>query len=404
MRVCKSKPGQRKPWEADLGKINGKRLRKFFETRDQAESYVSLKAREIQNHGTQALSLTEAERAEYRAAKAKLPENVSLLEAVEYFLANRKVIIERTVGSAIEECLKDKADAGNRKRSVNQLKYSLSRFMAGRAETACSAVTPQEVRAWLNGNGWATSTRKGYLGDVRTFFSWCQKQGYVASNPAKQVERPRPEPTPPRNLTIPQIEALLRAGLQIDPQLTGGLIAPALFGGSRAAETRRLENTSISEHGIHVQGHHAKTRANRLIEHRPQLAAWLKLCDTWPIHNWQDRLARVRARAAELLKVEKFPWPKNCLRHSFCSYAIHIFGSMETAAAAGHSEQQLHNTYRALVPKAEAVRWSRLTPQALGWKQRHGRTAGKARGLPGKKPPPQNRRAPALRLSPSPPE
>jgi integrase len=406
MRVRKTKPGQKRPWEADLGKIGGKRVRKFFETKDQAEGFVAAKERERLNHGTESLSITEAERAEYRAAKAKLPPGASLLEAVEHFNATRKTLVEHELGKAIAECVADKAQAGNRKRSVNQLGYSLGRFGIGREEMLCSRVTAQEIKLWLNGNGWATSTRKGYLGDLRTFFSWCLRQGYVASNPALNVEKPKPEPTPPRNLSLEQIRALLTAGLEIDPELTGGLIAPALFGGSRAAETRRLQDGSITEHGIHVQGHIAKTRANRLIEQRPQLAAWLRLCTSWPLSNWQDRLGAVRRKAAELLKVDAFPWPKNCLRHSFCSYAIHILGPQDTASFAGHSQQQLYATYRALVPKADALAWSKLTPQALGWKPKRlaGRKAGKARGLQGRKPPPQNRPEPAGQLSPSPRE
>ena len=60
-------------------------------------------------------------------------------------------------------------------------------------------------------------------------------------------------------------------------------------------------------------------------------------------------------------------WPHNGLRHSFGSYHLADFGDqMKTAAQMGHRDSSvIHNHYKALVLKAEAEKYWKLSPEVV---------------------------------------
>lgn len=363
MQVRKSKTTGKKRWEADLGKINGHRQRKFFPTRAQAEGYIQTKTREIENLGSQALVLTDHERAEYLAVKNELAKlDATLMDALKFYKVHHHAIKTATVREVADLFLKSVKDADRRKNYRTKVKVVLDAFCLHSPDKSCPEISAQGIHDWLHGQGWASETRKGYLTVLRTFFNFAVNHHYCKVNPADSVQRPTPEETPPRILTIEQIKTLLKAGLKHDPELTGGYIAPILFGGPRVSEAKALTSGEVTKEQMNIRSDRAKTRRRRLIEPTKQLRAWIKLCKVWPLKN-------VRRRLKALRDIAKIPWPRNCLRHSFCSYAIWICGAKETAAAAGHSEQVLFNRYYAPVLKKAADEWSKLVPKSFSKSQ-----------------------------------
>ena len=354
----------------DLGKVEGRRQRFFFATKAQAEKFLEVKKRERENLGIQALTLNHEERSEYLTVKAKLKETgVSLFEAVDFFLSHGSKCQPRTVGQTISECLGSKEASGRRKRYLQELRCSLRSFALGREEKLCSEISPQEVEGWLNGQGWRMTTRAGYLQNLRTLFSFAKARGYCQGNPAEVVEKPTPEVIAPRVLSIVQIRAMLRVGLATDPEFVGGYIAPILFGGLRTVEISRTSTEDVRAEVIRVLPEKAKTRQRRDIERSELLNVWMSHCSTWPLHNARRRLVALRVAAAKELfgldNLEKFPWPANCLRHSFCSYTLPILGARRTAEMAGHSEEVLFARYREVVERKSAEEFWRLTPTVV---------------------------------------
>ena len=69
-------------------------------------------------------------------------------------------------------------------------------------------------------------------------------------------------------------------------------------------------------------------------------------------HHWDNFLSD----AKKLLGYDK--WPHDCLRHSYCSYAL---GKYESA---GHSEGTLYKHYLKAVTKAEAF-WKIFPEETL---------------------------------------
>jgi len=370
MKIRKTSKTGPKSWMVDLGKVEGRRQRFFFETKVQAQRFLEAKLLERENLGIQALTLSHEARSEYLTVKAKLEDNgVSLLEAVDFYLSHGVKCHPCTIAQVVAECLASKEAAGRRKRYLQELRCCLRSFSLGREESLCSSISAREVEAWLNGQGWRMTTCAGYLQNLRTLFSFARARGYCLKNPAEAVEKPMPEVITPRVLSLPEVRALLRAGLAIDAAFVGGYIALILFGGLRSVESSRISIEDVRVEVIRVLPEKSKTRQRRDIERSGLLNAWMAYCSTWPLKNVRRRLIALRAAAARELfgldSQEAFPWPPNCLRHSFCSYALPVLGARSTAEAAGHSEEVLFSRYREVVGRREAEEFWLLTPSII---------------------------------------
>jgi hypothetical protein len=113
-----------------------------------------------------------------------------------------------------------------------------------------------------------------------------------------------------------------------------------------------------------------KTRKKRFVEINETLRAWLALPGELPLKNLVRRVRRVRGeirrvqskRGVREKHVIDIPWPKNALRHSFCSYALPVLGAKQTANQAGHSEDVLYSHYRELVTRDAALAFWSIVP------------------------------------------
>lgn len=56
-------------------------------------------------------------------------------------------------------------------------------------------------------------------------------------------------------------------------------------------------------------------------------------------------------------------WKQNCLRHSFCSYAVAVKGLDWTAMQADHSTKMLRDSYLEVVTKDDAERYWKIRPE-----------------------------------------
>jgi hypothetical protein len=85
------------------------------------------------------------------------------------------------------------------------------------------------------------------------------------------------------------------------------------------------------------------------------LRAWLSIEGKLPVVNLERRLERVMVSSG----VKSI---KNGFRHSFCSYALVLWGPERTANDAGHSERVLYRHYRAVASKEDALKWLAIRP------------------------------------------
>ncbi|HEY9171007.1 MAG TPA: hypothetical protein VI136_01850 [Verrucomicrobiae bacterium] len=267
-------------------------------------------------------------------------------------LSNAADPISALVGKAVAEFIAAKTRAGRSDRYIRTLRNSLSKFSDGRARRALDSVTTAELERWLAASRWRPRTQRGYLADVRTFFSFALRRGLCTTNPANAVEVPTLPPGAPPGIHSPaQVRAVLETARRIDPD-TCRLLAVRYFAGVRSADAHRLTEENFRGDVLEVPAAKSKTRARRLVKIEANLAAWLALPGKLPVSNPD----RVRA----VIRAAGIHWPRNATRHSFCSYHLAHFGNAaRTALEAGHSEAMLFAHYRELVtPEAAAAFWA----------------------------------------------
>ena len=249
------------------------------------------------------------------------------------------------------------------------MKNSLSKFARGRGQLPLGAVSLADVEKWIQHNQWNSTTRRGYLRDVRTFYNFCVARNLTGHNPARGVELPERAPCVIGIHSPGEVATVLEAARRHDLNLCRAL-AIRYFAGLRSAECDRLTEAHIkTEHGvIEVTAQNAKTRARRLVTIQPNLAEWLKLGGALPLHDVNNRMrlftAQLRQLDSTALASKGVPWLHNVTRHSFCSYHLAQFESAaKTALEAGNSEEMLFRHYRALVTKSDAAAFWNIVPR-----------------------------------------
>jgi integrase len=208
---------------------------------------------------------------------------------------------------------------------------------------------------------------------------------------------------PPVTLTLLQTAKLLQATLQLEPGLIP-YVAAGLFGGLRPDKeaARLLANDVQKDNTIHVRGSHAKDRQQRYVnmEHRLKtngdelrvstLKEWMELGGDFgrsvtdhkgksviekPI-NFRRRWEQVRAAAGLIKQVKEkgkkrkqivfTGWDQDCLRHTFASNFLPLYGVEETMKQLGHGDYgMLFAHYRALVTESDARNYWTLTPEFI---------------------------------------
>jgi integrase len=276
-----------------------------------------------------------------------------------------------TVLDLVNEFLRAKARAGVCDRYLRQLRVTLKSFCQGRARRIIDQVQRDEVADWIAAHDWAPKTVRGHYGDLKSLFSFAQRRGYLAGNPAAGIELPSLDQSKPIQVHTPaQVAQLLEYARAAD-LVVCRILALRYFAGLRSAETHRLreEDLKLDQDLLEVPAAKSKTRSRRLVTIQPNLKAWLALGgELAPVGDMRIRAVIRRSGVA---------CPHNVARHSFVSYHLAQFKRLnETILESGHSEQMLFKHYRALVtPTAAAEYWAIVPgPQR---QERRGRTGNR---------------------------
>ncbi|WCJ58880.1 hypothetical protein NXS98_14300 [Fontisphaera persica] len=132
--------------------------------------------------------------------------------------------------AAANEFLIAKARAGLTRHYLQSLRWSLSHFLEGWENLLLHEIKPADIEEFITSPAWNNTTRKNVITDLRTFFSWCQRRGLAATNPALAVDKPRPSDHPPGIHTPEQVRRILDLAYQRDRDLMR-LLAIQYFAG-----------------------------------------------------------------------------------------------------------------------------------------------------------------------------
>ena len=384
-------------WVFD-GKINGKRKREQFNTKEACKLFIRAQTKEPLIAAWWS-ELTVSERVDIHASHNLAKEDgFSLLSAVETHSVHargktflRKMTLKEAIGYAGKDkrwkndpserqpCgfLGDKLLANISQGSIRTLRCGLENFMrfAG-PDLQCRAVSPELIKSWLISGGdreahWESNTQKHYSGHVRNLFNWCIRQDVMTENPVLKLERINLDPFDPYVLTVDECRKVLKLCWEKHREVLP-LLALNLFCGIRPSETRRLNsgkgrdcNFDWEDNEVVFKAKKTKTKMRRFVEMSDNCLAWLNLQElNLPIVNANHKWHWFLQDAKKALEYEA--WPHDCIRHSFCSYGLrHSENAAKVALQAGNSEQVLFRHYLKLVKKPEAAKFWNIFPEKL---------------------------------------
>lgn len=367
MKIYATKIHGRKTWVADLGQVNGKRKRRFFQTKELAKAEIESVQFQRKTAGDVWLGLTAAERVEAATIIKEVKERgLTLRNVWDGFLRSDQVKIAEvvTVKDAVEKFVASRNREKYRKDYKNNLRTLMNSFVEGRDFQNVHKVTKSDIESFIRSKGqeWAQNTAYKRLA---TFFKFCLENQWVAANPMKDVERVDPPRKRPVILTVRQAARAVVATRRKNPE---GLAAVslALFSGVRTTELQKItwDDVRLDDGVVTIDYATAKTGERRIVHLQPAALAWLKVAKdvgaTLPMtqQKWFESL-QTCSKA-----IGKKRWPMNVFRHSAASYMIaELRDAPEVSMELGNSVPVLHKHYREIVTRRDAARFWRLIPR-----------------------------------------
>lgn len=313
------------------------------------------------HHTPDAAPLTRAQMLDAQEAIKILASAVSLADAAKFFVVQH-VKERKTVNEAVS-CFLEHQKSHVKSISLSHYRTYLSRLKELNIETVTD-VNPAHVEALLAWHG--AISKNAILRHLSAFFSFCEKSGWIPSNPAKRIRRFK-TPEPPKGvLSIADAQTLLNSAAADAPLLIPYL-AIGLFAGLRPGELMRIKASSLMGDHIRLSGEDTKTADARTVKIRPNLTQWLAAYPPKafiaPIRSTSKMLKAI----AELAKKAKVAIPKDGLRHSFATYAYELEKNASAIASEmGHAGTDVFfRHYRALARPGDGERFFSIAPPAV---------------------------------------
>lgn len=372
----------------------GKRRLEAFADLGEAEGAAEAAVKRIANGEQLVLELTNSDRMVYLRSIDTLKElsdppaldkvcrtHVDALKALrglgsiidactEYAKRHGSIASRILVPDAVKEMIEqeEKQQDGKRKRAwVKLLKTHLKTKFAEDFNQQVHTVEPAHINAWLAKLDCAERTKKNIRDTVKHFFKWCRGRGYIAkdADPMADVMDFRKRKRGKIHILTPEELGKLLA--TADDEMVPYLALRA-FAGLRDAEATAIDWSHIDLNGgwITITEEVAKLTddddgTRRLIPVRPCLKSWLKdyvkpSGKVYP-HAYSSK------QIAELCENAKVSWKRNCLRHSYISYAVAESNDIPAVAIhSGNSPAIIRKHYLQVVKPDAAKEWFNIVP------------------------------------------
>jgi site-specific recombinase XerC len=326
----------------DAGMMNGKRVRFFYKTRQEANTKAELMRTARSNEGTDAFGLAARDRVDAQTSLELLrPYDITLRQAAQFYLDNIEIIkTSKTFSQVLVELLAAKEQDGKAARYLQDMRNRLSVAESVFGDQLLLEITKNELDDWLRSLQVSGVTRNNFRRLLGVFFGYALKRGYILRNPVKEIDVVRIPRGKPSIFSLAEAQALMATA---EPELIPAL-SLALFAGLRPeseifAADHPLDWSQIElddpEHRV-IDVQQSKTiEGQRYVEISANLRRWLlpHRQKRGPVCTiaYYDRLRAARERAVEKLAEKKMPslnlqtWPIDVARHTFASmhYAFH---------------------------------------------------------------------------------
>jgi integrase len=364
--------------------VDGKRVRKYFETPEAAETFIQAEQIRRENLGNRAAridgslvedalrasdtlkstpyTLLDAARLVAEGHTKLAPYSIRIDDAISKHVTDveqrqRSV----TVTALAQEFLDNRRVKGRSAIYLRDLETRLARFKAATGDRIVADFTAQDIDRWIQSLNVGPQTQNNFRAVLSAMWTFAVRRGYASTNIIQFVDKSAVVRDHVPTFSVDQLGRLLESA----PAEYLPVLAIGAFAGLRPEEINKLrwENIDFQERTIRVNASAAKTRKKRFAEISDNLAAWLRpyIGRTGRVAppNLQ-KLRRITMKAAGIGQ-----WPQDVLRHSFASahYAFHK-NPAHTALLLGHRDQNMLLThYRDLMKPGEAARYWKLVPE-----------------------------------------
>lgn len=341
----------------------GKRSRRFFRSRGEAEGFAgNLRMRFLQQK-TDARVISPAESDAASRALEILGENASpetLIEAVREYVARHNL---RLASVPFEDAFQQFADAQPRSPSYAvSLKHYRKRFAAFDGRMLCD-ITARDIETVMV--DFPSSVFNYSMRILSALFNHGIKRDWCAVNPIAKLDRKKLPPREVEIYTPRQVAALFRVA---DPALIPWL-ATCMFAGTRSAEAHRMlwSDFDFEENFIRIRAIVSKTHRPRAIPMAPCLREWLlpyQGDDSVSIAPRGPNVLRKQLRKAHV--IAGVPVIKHGARHCFASYLLARDGDIDAVVLAlGHTNAAMTFGHYHRVASARAAKtfWNIFPPR-----------------------------------------
>jgi integrase len=335
---------------------NSARKAKWFHTKEQADAHAKIVNRARSESIAELFLLDRQSQSLIVEALRKAGSAAAILEAVNSFKSG---VQPKPLGEVIDAMIADRESAKRSDAYIDGLRWTLNNFARDRTLKPINEITTEDVRKWLDKASKSVDARRGYIGRLRSLFSFAIAHGWARDNPAKPISMPERGQGEPVIFSPEDVGKIMEAA-KTDPEMLT-YFALLFFAGLRPSEARRLKPEHIKADLIRVPIEVARKKKEvRNIPVNDALTTFLSFGAPLPVERrWRNWRTRFRA----VVKASKVPWKADVARHSFVTYSNEIHGWQETVSQAGHSLAMMVEHYRALTTKAEAKKFWELRPR-----------------------------------------
>ena len=359
------------------GRLNGERVRKNFETREEAAAECQLlEIQAAQKETGVRVAGTRLDDAQLREAEAVFARLVgqkrSLTFFVEFALANytepeNRKLIEDAVADYIAAKEHELKQDHISRSQMQRIRMDLKKLIRTYPRRAVAELTVANLVSFFELGRPSLKTYNNRRGIVGTFLKFCFLRGWIAENPILKVpqHRIRRRRGMATTFTVEQARALM----EFMELHEGGRWVPyfalCLFAGIRPGvpdgEITKLkpEDVNLETGIINIRPEVSKVREPRRITIQSNLAAWLK---AYPLDKHPIIVPNFKKRREEFK--DKLNLTHDVLRHTFISMFVAKFRSIgEAAIQAGNSEGIIRRHYLDLKSQADGDAFFGILPR-----------------------------------------
>jgi integrase len=364
--------------------VDGKRVRKYFETREAAKTFIEAEQIRRENLGKRATHIDGALAEDaLRASDILKTTPYTLLDAARFVghaharlephavriddaINAHAVAIERrnrsvTVNKLVDEFIENRRAKGKSEIYIRDLTTRLRRFKSSMGDRITADITSGDVDQWIQSLNVGPQTQNNFRAVLSAMWTFAFRRGYAATNVIQLVDKTSVVRDYIPTFSVEQLARLLSAA---SPEYLP-VLAIGAFAGVRPEEITKLrwEDLDFNERTIRVNASAAKTRKKRFAEISDNLLAWLgpyagRIGSVAP-----PNLQKLRRATMKAAKIEK--WPPDVLRHSFATAHYNFYKNpAHTALLLGHRDQNMLLThYRDLMRPSEAAKYWQIAPE-----------------------------------------